>query len=284
MPFERAEGILAQRTVPGPALYFMSCVPSGGAKATVGILHGYAEHAARYTHVMEAWAEAGMASVAIDLRGHGRAAGVRGHCDRFDEYLDDAAELAALVRAKASGGSCFLFGHSMGGLVASLSAIESPGGWRGLVLSAPFMGLALDVPKLKVMAGRVAAVLAPRLALPSGLSGADVTRDAARAAAYDNDPLVFKKATARWFRESQKAQARALARAGELRMPLFEAFGTADHVAKLAAGKAFFDHAGSEDKTWEPCEGAFHEVLNEPEWRPLADKMAKWMLSRVAGA
>jgi alpha-beta hydrolase superfamily lysophospholipase len=281
MTITHDEHALTRRAVPGPSLYLVSATPEGAPKATVGILHGYAEHGGRYRHVMDAWAEANVASVAVDMRGHGRATGPRGHCDLFDEFLEDAAELARVVTERAQGGACFLFGHSFGGLVAAASAIDSPGPWRGLVLSAPFFGLALDVPKLKVAAGRVASLLAPKLGLASGLKGADVTRDPERAAAYDADPLIFKHATARWFRETQLAQERTLARASELRLPLYTTFGSADRVAKLAAARTFFDRAASTDKTWEERKGGFHEVLNDPEWRELADRIAGWILARA---
>jgi alpha-beta hydrolase superfamily lysophospholipase len=281
MTVKHDEHALTRRAVPGPSLYLVSATPEGTPRATVGILHGYAEHGGRYLHVMDAWAEKGIASVAVDLRGHGRATGPRGHCQRFEEFLEDAAEVGRIVSERAQGGACFLFGHSFGGLVAASSATDSPGAWRGLLLSAPFFGLALDVPKAKLAAGRVASVILPKLRLPSGLSGADVTRDAARAAAYDADPLVFKHATARWFRETQLAQERALARAGELRLPLYVTFGTKDHVAKESAAKTFYDRAASSDKTWEERVGACHEVLNEPDWKELADHIGEWIVARA---
>jgi alpha-beta hydrolase superfamily lysophospholipase len=275
------EHVLTRRAVPGPPLYAVRATPRGDAKATVGILHGYADHAARYLHVMDTWAEAGIASIAVDMRGHGRAEGQRGACKRFDEFLEDAQELATLVRESSRGGACFLFGHSFGGLVASASAIEAPGTWRGLLLSAPFFGLALEVPPAKLVAGRLLSRVAPTLSMNSGMHGADMTKDPARAAAYDADPLVFKKANVRFFSEAQRAQSRYLARAGELRLPLFETMGTADRVAKISSARAFFDGAASADKVWREGKGGFHEQLNDPEWRELAHEMASWMLARA---
>ncbi len=274
------EQALTRHAVPGPSLYVVRASPERQPKATVGLLHGYADHAARYLHVMDAWAEADIASIAVDMRGHGRAGGRRGYCSRFEEFLEDAAELARLVRERSHGGPCFLFGHSFGGLVASGSAIESPGTWRGLLLTAPYFGVATHIPRVKRALGRVASLVTPTLGLPSGLNGSDLTHDRARATAYDADPLVFKNVTVRWFREIELAQERFLARAGELRLPLFEAFGTEDRVAKGSAGRAFFDRAASVDKTWRECTGALHEPLNEPDWRVLADEMAAWMLAR----
>jgi alpha-beta hydrolase superfamily lysophospholipase len=284
MTTHHEEGPLARQVTGGPRLYSGTTLPDGGAqraRVVVGLLHGYADHGARYAHVVEAWAEKGIATVTLDMRGHGRAEGKRGFCERFGEYLDDVAELEKLVRDRAPGVPAILFGHSFGGLVAASAALDRPSPWKALVLSAPFFGLAKDLPAIQVFAGRLIARVAPGFAMPTGLSGSDVTHDAARARAYDEDPLVFKKAPVRWFVECQAAQARALARAKELTMPLYVVMGTKDHVAKVASAKAFFDGASSADKTWDASEGHFHEVLNEPEWRPVADRLANWMLAHA---
>lgn len=279
MTIELDEGSLTKRATAGPPLYYAAAMPRGAVKAMLGIVHGYADHGARYAHVMGAMAEHGIGSVAIDLRGHGRAGGTRGYCERFDEFVDDARELTRLVEGRAKGAPAFLFGHSFGGLVASSTILAGAAPYRGLLLSAPFFGLALAVPGVKVAAGKIASRLYPKLGLPSGLAGKDMTHDAARARAYDVDPLVFKKATARWFTESLAAQAKALARAPELSLPLYMTFGTEDKVASMTAAKRFFDAAGSADKTWDPREGLFHEVLNEPSWKDLADTISRWILA-----
>lgn len=274
------EGVVSERIKRGPSLYFTSATPDAP-KAVVGILHGYADYGARYSHVMNRLADAGIASVTIDMRGHGKSQGSRGYCDHFDEFLDDADELTKLVERRHKGVPAFLFGHSFGGLVASRSAIGVPAPWKGLLLSAPFFGLALEVPQAKVFAGKIASRIVPKLGLPSGLHGADLTHDPEIARKYDSDPLVFKNATARWFVETQKAQAIAFERAHELTMPLYMLFGEGDKVAKFEDGKRFFGHAGSSDKTFDPKPGLFHEVLNEPSWKESTDVIAKWILAHL---
>jgi alpha-beta hydrolase superfamily lysophospholipase len=271
------EGVLARAQSRGPELHYYAFLPEGTPRAKVGLLHGYADYGKRYSHVAEAWAARGIATFAIDMRGHGLSGGKRGYCDSFGEFLDDAGELARLVQQRASGTPAFLFGHSFGGLVAASMAIEHPSPWRGLLLSAPYIGLALDVPRVKIIAGKIASRLVPALSQPSGLRGADMTHDAARAQAYDADPLCFKGVTSRWFTEVNAAQDRVLARAPALTMPLTLVMGSQDRVAKVARARAFFDAAGSPDKTWDERPGLFHEVLNEPEWRSIADRLADWM-------
>jgi alpha-beta hydrolase superfamily lysophospholipase len=292
MTIELDEGALTSRVRKGPDLYYASAMPSGGAKALLGIIPGYADHGARYRHVMGALAEHGIGSVAIDLRGHGRATGARGYCERFSEFLDDARELRVILEQKArsatkassregAGPPTFLFGHSFGGVVATLSAMDDPKGLSGLVLSAPFFGLALQVPRIKVAAGKVASRLYPKLALPTGLGGSQMTHEASRARDYDSDPLVFKNATARWFTEVSAAQEQILERAPRFELPLYMVFGGADPVASFTTGKRFFGTAGTADKTWDAREGLFHEVLNEPSWKDIADAIASWILAHA---
>src|SRR5262249_41080239 len=55
-------------------------------RASVLIVHGYAEHGGRYADVARRLAGAGFAVSTFDYRGHGRAGGPRGHCDRFTDY------------------------------------------------------------------------------------------------------------------------------------------------------------------------------------------------------
>jgi alpha-beta hydrolase superfamily lysophospholipase len=213
------------------------------------------------------------------MRGHGRAEGPRGFCKSFSEYFDDVAELVALIDERAPSAPRVLFGHSFGGLVAANVALATPANWRGLVLSSPFFGVALRVPPAQKIAGRVVSRILPRVGMPSGLRGRDVTHDPVRARAYDEDPLVFKNANARWFIESEAAQDSAIARAPSLAMPLYEFMGTADRIAKIERAREFFDAAGSADKTWVPLEGLFHETLNEVDWRPVATGVADWVLA-----
>ena len=165
--------------------------------------------------------------------------------------------------------------------MAASVAIARPSPWRALVLSGPFFGVSQEVPRLKLLAGRLASRLVPTFAQPTGIRGSDLTHDAVRAKAYEDDPLVFKNATARWFTEVSAAQDRAIARAPSLTMPLHLVIGAADPVVSVARARAFFDAAGSADKTWDARPGLKHEVLNETSWREIAESIAGWVLKHA---
>jgi len=270
-------GALSRSRTKGPILFSSTMTPDAP-RAVVGIVHGYADYADRYDHVQRAWAEQNLASIAIDLRGHGHAEGARGRCLAFSEYHDDVEELFALLERMDL--PIFLFGHSFGGLVCASWVLEKPNAQKALVLSSPYMRTALDVPAIKKRAGRIVSAILPSVGLASGLRGAQMTHDEARAKFYDEDPLSFKTANARWFVESERAQADVMARAKDITLPLYVAIGTADPV--VAGGRELYEAAGSADKTLDVREGLFHEVLNEPGEGPkIARAMADWMLARA---
>ncbi|MDB4968600.1 MAG: Lysophospholipase [Myxococcales bacterium] len=256
----------------------------GAAKptATVLILHGYGEHIGRYDETARKLAAAGFSVRGIDLRGHGQSGGVRGHCSKFDEYIDDAEQ--AVTRARAEGLPVFILAHSFGALIAPLFALRFHEMLAGLVLTSPFWKLKLAVPPAKVLAGKIASRLYPKLALPSGLKGADVARDPEIAALYDRDPLNNKNATARWFTESSAAQETVLARAHELKLPVLLIVGEADRVAAASQARVVFDRLGSADKTLHMLAGQFHEVLNElpAEREKTVGQIVEWLRAHVA--
>ena len=280
-PFTYEEGSLDKRAGGAPTLAYQLSLPEN-AKAAVLVVHGYGEHGGRYRRVIERWAREELASAVVDLRGHGWSAGTRGHCDHFREYLEDVTDMIAVMREHLPKTPLFLFGHSFGGLIVASYALSHPGDFQGMVLSSPYFGLAMDVPKSKTTLGRIASRVFPRLALPTGLQGKDLTHDETIARQYDNDPLVNKGATARWYTEAVTAQRDLLARASQLKLPVLCVHGGADRVASASASRAVFDRLGSTDKTFDERVGLYHEVLNEPKaGDEITDQMAKWMLSHV---
>jgi alpha-beta hydrolase superfamily lysophospholipase len=253
-----------------PTLHYFVQGPSseGEAKGAVLIVHGYAEHGARYHEVADALAARGYRVAAVDLRGHGLSEGARGHTERFGDYLrdiDDLFETLAKDPAWSSLGKPVLLGHSFGGLISFLYGLANPGRCRGTFLSSPFFGIKLAVPAVKRGAAQILSRLVPTFGLPSGLSGRDVSHDPAMIKAYDEDPLNGKKATARWYTETVAAHARALEQASHFQGPLTVFAAGADRVVSVEATQAVFERVGSAKKTLRVLEGQFHEIFNETD-------------------
>ena len=79
--------------------------------------------------------------IALDLRGHGRSGGVKGHVDYIGQYEDDVADVITAIRAERPNGQLILAGHSMGGGIALRFArlTERPE-VDGYLLFAPHLG------------------------------------------------------------------------------------------------------------------------------------------------
>lgn len=264
-----------------PRLSYRIDQPQRRPRGGVLLVHGYAEHAARYDHVVGAWCDQGLAVARLDLRGHGRSGGVRGHVAAFDEYVSDVERWISHlngVNGWTSERAPVLFGHSMGGLVATHVALRRSGQLSGLALTSPFFGLAKPVSGIQLWLARVASRLAPGLRQPSGLKGSDISHDPEIVARYDSDPLGFHHVTARWFTETSRAQTEALQHANRITLPLFCIAAGDDRVVSVDATRRWFDRASSRDKELAVLPGHFHEVLNEPDWREHARRLGERML------
>jgi alpha-beta hydrolase superfamily lysophospholipase len=252
-------------------------------RARVVLVHGYAEHRARYERVVDAWTAQGIAVARLDLRGHGQSEGARGHVGSIGEYVRDVTSVLGAAEhdsAWSAGGRPVLFGHSLGGLVATHAALELVDRIAGLAMTSPFFGLARPVPGIQLGLAKVFGKLAPRLRQPSGLVGSDLTHDPEIAASYDHDPLGFHHVTAGWFLAVVAAQREAMAVAPRVKVPAYCIAAGDDRVVSTPATERIFGALGSPEKELDVRAGLFHEVLNEPDWREhasrLAERITRW--------
>src|SRR5262249_6233066 len=141
-------------------LYWESDVPDEP-RAHIALVHGYADHSGRYRDVSAALAKEGFAVHAFDYRGHGQSGGRRGHVDHFDQYLDDLELHWKRVRSAAGSSPTFLLGHSHGGLMSILFQRRNPEGQSGLILSAPYLELALKPSAMKVFTSKMVGKVIP---------------------------------------------------------------------------------------------------------------------------
>src|SRR4051812_15691936 len=251
------------RTVGG--LYTETFVPAGTPRGVVLISHGYAEHCGRYREVAHVVVNAGWAAFAYDVRGHGQSPGQRGYIERYAIYLEDHAAMLDAARGLVAGDApVVLCGHSNGGLiVARALADERPPKVTAAILSSPFLRMRLAVPAYRLLLGRIASRIAPRLSQPSGLVVEDLTHDKAKQAERIADKLCFDVATARWFTEALAAQDYVFAHADRISVPTTWLVGGDDPIADPARSRAV--SAKVTGAKYHDFVGMRHEVFNETE-------------------
>jgi alpha-beta hydrolase superfamily lysophospholipase len=272
-------------TEDGLDLYWQSWHPAEP-RALVVIVHGLAEHSGRYQTVARSFADAGLATYALDHRGHGKSPGLRVHVDSFDELRADVRAVLALARAEHPALPLFLLGHSQGGLVAATLALREPEGLAGLVLSSPLLGIAerSRPSPLRAAVGRVLASLFPRTLFRSDVDPTLLSRDPAVGVAYAADPLVSHAVSAGWYRALRQALTEAHDRAPSLRVPTLVLYAGADALVDPEATARWVALAPQALVQAFRYEGLYHEILNAPERARVERHIEAWIARQIGMA
>jgi alpha-beta hydrolase superfamily lysophospholipase len=243
----------------------------GEARGTVLIVHGMGDHSGRHEGLAEALNRAGFDVVAGDLHGHGLTSGPRGHMDRWEDLLSDVDTWWRAAGTPGSNGSpLYLLGESMGGLVALDWALAHPERPRALILAVPVFRVGFEPPAIKLVLAAVANAIAPKYAQKTGVGGAQISRVAAEADAFDNDSLAHQWMSARFYAEFRRAAARLEKTGAELAWPTLLLAAGSDVVVSTPAIRAF---AATNPKRIELHEypGGYHALFHdEPETRDRA--------------
>jgi len=265
----------------GTKFYVQGWEPDTKPKAVVCLVHGHGEHVGRYAHVGQAFSKAGYVLAGYDERGHGKTTGARGHIPSYDAMLDDVADFLALMKKRYPGLPRFLYGHSMGGNQVINFALRRKPALAGMIASGPWLKLAFDPPAIKVTLGRMMNNIYPAFTQSSELETAALSRDLEIVRAYEKDPLVHDKMSARLFVGMYESGQWALDHAAEFSLPLLLMHGTGDRLTSSQASREFAEHAGK-NVTFRAWDGWYHEIHNEPEKAQVLKTMTTWMDQRLS--
>jgi acylglycerol lipase len=265
--------------VDGVKIFTREWQPAGEPRGVVVISHGLNAHSGLYEWAAQQFTANGLAVYALDHRGRGRSEGERFFVKKFAEWSEDLASFIDIVKQREPGLPVFLLGHSAGGVIACVYALEHQGEIAGLICE----DFAYQVPAPDIALAIVKGVshVAPRAHVLK-LKNEDFSRDPAVVAALNADPLIAN--------ESQPSETVAeLARADELlkksfrliTLPLLILHGTADKVTKPSGSKEFYENAGSSDKTLKLYEGHFHDLLADVGKQQVIADIQAWIDARL---
>lgn len=260
----------------GQSLRGLLWEPKNEVRGAICLVHGLGEHIGRYEHTAEHFSSHGYAFLGVDLLGHGRSPGERGHVGKYEHIMEQVGELLKRADEMFPSAPLFLYGHSMGGnIVLNYLARRKPS-LAGAVVTSPWLQLTSPIPRVAVGLMQLLVRVKPALARPNGLASTNLSRDKQVAADYEADPLVHNLITVQTFVELTKAAEWVMANPQNIRSPLLLMHGSADNITDPEASRSLAENIGSTCifKLWE---GAYHELQNELDKDHVLDTITAWL-------
>lgn len=252
------------------------------------IVHGQAEQSNRYEHFPFYLNTAVDAIGILDLPGHGKSRGVRGHINNFDQYSEAALEAFQWSFAHAEKALGKLephwLGHSLGGLITLRTLLKKQDlPLKSVSVSAPLLGLAIKVPPLKRLFGILVEPILGALPLVNELDVAGLSHDPSVGPAYLKDPLNHNKVTPRFFVQMNREM--ELMKAPILQFPynLLMITPLADPIVSWKAEFQFFERLKMKPGTQKYLQsfpGLYHEAFNESEKGRVFLALENWICQK----
>jgi alpha-beta hydrolase superfamily lysophospholipase len=249
-------------------------------RGAVFIAHGLGEHSGRYAELAGIFNAMGLSVRAQDHRGHGRSSGARGSIVRADDFLLDMKRVFDHF-ALAQQTTPFLFGHSLGGLIAARFATGGFSQVRGLMLSSP--ALAIYLSRFQRLLLALGSALAPGLAVSTGLPSNRLSHDSEVQQAASGDMLNHRKAAPRVVRFMLDAIEHSIADAARLTSPVLLQFAGDDLLVDPAGSERFYARLPEAHRTRYRYEEAYHEIFNEapPLRQQVQQDLMDWLKTHL---
>ncbi|MBD2343725.1 alpha/beta hydrolase [Anabaena subtropica] len=271
------EGVF--KSVDGLELYYQNWYPEGKAKAILAIVHGLGGHSNKYGNIVNHLTAKQYAVYALDLRGHGRSPGQRGHINAWAEFREDLGAFLELIQHQQPQCPIFLLGHSLGAVVVCDYILRHPkeaSTLQGAIALAPAIG-EVGVSKFRIFLGNLLSQVWPRFSLTTGLDLNAASRDEKVIAAYTQDTLRHSLGSARLATEYFTTVAWIHAHAPEWQTPLLILHGSADRVALPEGGEIFYQRVPCEDKLRIEYPGAYHDLQADLNYQQVLADLENWL-------
>jgi len=291
----------------GAQIFVRRWLPERPPRAAVQIIHGLAEHGARYAGLAAALTDAGFAAFAPDLRGHGRTAqggelGFFAEHDGWGRCVRDVLEVNRAIAGELPGVPIGLFGHSMGSFLAQQFIFE-----HGNYLFAAVLSGSNGRPPAIAALGRLIARFERVRRGPRGKSALLqqmwfgefnkafapartafdwLSRDAAEVDAYVGDPLCGFEFTVQLAIDLLDSLGPLLAPSNVARipkrLPILVISGSKDPVGVNLQNLVETYRAAGLNVTARLYEGARHEMLHEINRAEVMRDITAWLDSNLA--
>jgi alpha-beta hydrolase superfamily lysophospholipase len=262
-------------------LFYQFWLPdSGEIKAYIITLHGWGTHSDRLKLLADYFTDKGYAIYSFDLRGHGKNIGdMPGHIDSMDHLQKDTLLFLDVIREIAQDKKIFLMGHSFGGLIALIFAINHPA-LPGVLISSPLLGMFMKLSIGKKVIKSISSTiskLSPNKILNNEIDQNQLTSDLKILRSHITDKHKIEVISAKSASEIDKYTKWAMENASDLICPVLIMQGGNDKIVDKKKAEEFFKKVRSKDKTYKEYPGFLHELWNEKGRAQVYQDMYVWL-------
>lgn len=277
-------------------------------KASILVLHGMAEHQKRYQAFALYLLNNGYDVYTYDHRGHGTdkklsELGYFGLDKGYQQVIEDAITVSKYIEQNNRGNKFFLFGHSMGSLIAR-NIVQLYDKYNGVVLSGTTFPSRVITASGLVLSSLVAKFKGPKYVSPflnnlifgskkytslSSRTAFDwLSRSNPVVGAYMHDPYCGFTCTASFYHDliklTQGATNRKLLRLTRPELPMFIISGEKDPVCgygkEIKNYLSILKKAGYCNVSFKLYPESRHELLNELNYEEVYSDILNWLEKR----
>ncbi len=255
-------------------------LPEGDIKGVIILIHGLGEHIERYEHVGVFFNKHNFAVYGFDLPGHGRSAGPRGHIASFEFVNGYINKIIGEIKKDYPDVPIFVYGHSLGGLIAINYLLKTNPNITGLIASAPGLTNNLKASKFKLLMVKILSTILPTFQVKTNLDPELISRDVEVVNSYINDPLVHGLGSTRLAYESISCGQEIIKGKNKTSVPFLLIQGTNDLIVPVEANVDFAKRLEG-NVTIKLWDGLYHEPHNEPEKMEVLSYVHSWMCGNL---
>lgn len=250
-------------------------------KGSLCLIHGFGEHSGRFMNVAVEFALEGFEVHLGDLRHLGCSGGARaGH-----DLLELQKDVNLILQQAREDLPCFIWGHSMGGLLVTTVLINNPSLKVKAIITAPlYRNPALKVNWFKIQALEFLQPLLEMQVMNSYICPSSITRDDSylKQMFEDRKMLPFlgpKMGLSMLHHMKHLWQAVRL-----FKHPVVFFHGKADSLTCHKATVEVYQRCTSQDKTLKILEGVYHEPHHDYGREEFFSTVKNWMETRLQGS
>jgi len=260
----------------GVKLYAQSWKADSDQKKLVILIHGLGEHSGRYEHWAKLFNEKGYSFLTLDLHGHGRSGGKKGHIKSLDVLLDDIDLIYNAGNELFPGYKKILYGHSMGGNLVLNHVIRRNRSVDAVIVTSPWLKLYSEPSSLVLKITAFLKKFLPSLTISNQLKAEQISHDPEAVRNYERDPLNHDRISLKMFHELYQGGYHALRNVYKINCPFLIMHGTGDTITSAKASEDYVLNTSKKThlKLWP---GQFHELQNEFVKEEVHSYIIEWL-------